>query len=185
MWEGEGVRQNHKNGIAWIRCYLIALVDNVVMRACGSSPRRPHISQDTGGYFGGNMNKNIYPFSICCWWLHHVWSGSQATLEKSNTHRRVFWRFGGDVIPFWQWSTSIHDGIILEWTKNGNDMRLVSIGTPYTLDKKGIFRKWNPAASRWDIVQHIGLDRHVSVTRNLFMNTVECGIVFEGVNNAK
>jgi len=64
-------------------------------------------------------------------------------------------------------------------------MRLVSIGTPYTLDKNGTFRKWNPASSRWDIVEHIGLDRHVSVTRNLFMNTVECGIVFEGANNAK
>jgi len=150
------------------------------------SPEPPHVLT-FWGYSGENMNytNSNSAFSICVQWLHVVSMNSSATIEKSSSHRKVYWRFKGEDIPFWMWSSCIQSGEILEWSKIDDELKLKAIGTPYILDRSGNFRIWVSGLNQWIECHNIGLDRNVSPVRNLFLNTVECGIVFTSLLHAK
>jgi len=150
------------------------------------SPEPPHVLS-FWGYSGENMNytNSNSAFSICVQWLHVVSMNSSATIEKSLSHRKVYWRFKGENLPFWMWSSCIQSGEILEWSKIGDELKLKAVGTPYILDRSGNFRIWVSGLNQWIECHSIGLDKNVSPVRNLFLNTVECGIVFKSLLHAK
>ena len=126
--------------------------------------------------------------AICQTWIKNTIESDKAILEQHPNGCKLYWMTQNDEIPFFMWSTCSDDGLILEWTRTTDktDMRLTAIGQPYKMDKHNQIFLWSPSVG-WYLLSTKTLNfslfhMKIGTVRNLFLNTVQCGVLFTNTN---
>jgi len=114
-------------------------------------------------------------YAISCSWLAKTYKRHQSpfVIERSPNHVRYLFYFEGEQLPFFTLHTCKNEGLIKEFVRFGDELKLHRIGYPVITLGEGEYIQWEGSRT-----VHTKLDRELS-TFGLFLNTKPVGILWD------
>ena len=120
------------------------------------------------------MNNQI-AYTVCCAWLARSYKRhtNPFVIERSKAHTRYLFFYDGEQLPFFTLHTCKDEGLIKEFVRFDDELRLHRVGFPVRVIGQNEYVKWDGAKMVYTII-----NRELN-TFGLFLNSKPVGLLWD------